>query len=225
MEHFKSQSGYEGETIYFLDEHKKEWYTYTIARPVFYETGRKRRNSEKGQAPWGVMTSLEELSEKRIHLFGAKCDERNRLSSSQETKGEVTGKRKLTWKEMEGWYYQDFGKLFLEQIGQEGEQWLRKKREDKDIVKLVLIQPDSCTKAEFSETGQQLSMVLYDKAGREVVVEVAYSKEEEWGIRYLERIRENRIPCFLGKVYLRDGRIRMYPVALVEKGEIRDEWV
>lgn len=225
MERFSSQTGYTGETIYFLEEHTKKWYTYTEARPVFYENSGGRGKSEKREAPWGVMVSLEELSGKRIHLSKAKCDERNRLSSSQDTKGVVIGERNLTWKELEGWYYQDFEKLFLEQIGQERGQWLRGQKDFKDGMKLVLLQPDSCEKAEFSETEQKLSMVLFDKAGREVVVEVTYSKKEEAGIRYLERIRESRIPAFLGKVYLKNGRIRMYPVALVDRREIRDEWV
>jgi len=224
IEYFKSQTGYEGETVYFLEEHTKEWYTYTVARPVFYEKG-KRGKPEKGPAPWGLLISLEDLAGKRIHLSGAKCDERKRLSSSQETKGEVTGERRLTWKDLEGWYYQDFKELFLEQIGKETKEWLREQKDIKDSVKLVVLQPDFIEKAEFSETGQQLSMVIYDKAGREVVIEVTYSKKEEWGIRYLERIRENRIPYFLGKIYLRDGRIRMYPVAVMERREIRDEWL
>lgn len=225
MEHFSSQTGYEGDTVYFLEEHTKEWYTYTVARPVFYEGSRGRGKPEKGQAPWGVMVSLEELSGKRIHLARAKCDERNRLSSSQETKGTVIGERNLTPKELEGWYYQDFGKLFMEQIGWGRGQWLRGEKNGKDGVRLVFLRADSCEKAEFSETDQRLSMVLFDKAGREVVVEVVYSKKEEYGIQYLERIRESRLPYFLGKVYLKDGRIRMYPIALMDRREIRDEWI
>lgn len=225
MEHFSSQTGYEGETIYFLEEHTKEWYTYTAARPVFYESSRGRGKTEKGEAPWGVLISLEELSQKRIHLSRAKCDERNRLSSSQETRGIVTGERNLTWKELEQCYYQDFGKLFIEQIGQERGKWLREQKEKKEGIRLVFLRPDSCEKAEFSETDQRLSMILFDKTGKEVVVEVVYSKKEEWGIQYLERMRESRLPYFLGKIYLKDGRIRMYPVALIDRREIRDEWV
>ena len=37
LEHFVSKSGYEGDTVYFLEETTKRWYTYTQARPVFYE--------------------------------------------------------------------------------------------------------------------------------------------------------------------------------------------
>lgn len=223
MEHFFSQTGYEGETIYFLEEHTKEWYTYTVARPVFYEKGNRFQRQEKGQAPWGMMLSLEELSKKRISLLKVRCDERNRLSSSQETRGTIIGERNLTWKELERWYYQDFQKLFLERIGKEKGQWLKGKTEFSKKSDLILLQAAFCEKAVFSETDQRLSMVLFDKAGREVVVEVVYSKKEERGISCLEQIREDELPYFLGKVYLRDGRIRMYPVALIDRKEILDE--
>lgn len=66
-------------------------------------------------------------------------------------------------------------------------------------------------------------MSLYDEKGKEVVIEAAYSKKEAWGIRYLERIKEENHPCFLGKIYLREGRIRMYPVAVFEKGEVLED--
>nr|WP_300862826.1 SWIM zinc finger family protein [uncultured Acetatifactor sp.] len=42
MEHFRSQTGYEGETVYFLEEKTKQWYTYTNARPVFYDESKKK---------------------------------------------------------------------------------------------------------------------------------------------------------------------------------------
>ena len=51
IEHFENQAGYEGETVYFLEENTKEWYTYTYARPVFYEKARRRGKPEKTQAP------------------------------------------------------------------------------------------------------------------------------------------------------------------------------
>lgn len=227
MEHFESQTGYAGETIYFLEVRTRKWYTYTVARPIFYDVKGKRRNPEKAQAPWGLSVSLEELPGLRLHITGAKCDGRGRLSSSQETKGEVVGDRKsqkLTREEIAGWYYQDFGKLFLEQIGKGREVWLKEQEEaSQERMNLVFVQPKFCKKAVFSDTQQELTMVLFDEAEKEVVIEVKYSKEESWGIRYLERITEDKPPCFLGKVYLRDGRIRMYPVAILEEGAIVDD--
>ena len=42
--------------------------------------------------------------------------------------------------------------------------------------------------ARVSQTDQQLILPLYDKAGRELLVEVTYSKREADTIRYLEKI-------------------------------------
>ncbi len=216
MESFQTPTGYEGETVYFLEETSKKWYTYTNARPMFYEPGRKRGNVEKSMAPWGLNLSLEELLKVRIHLTGAKCDSRRRLSSTQDTRGEVTGSRRLEPADVEGWYYSDFRKLYLEQIGRP-KKWLMDQDEPAEGVNLVFVQPDSCAKAEFSQTGQMLSLPLYDRAGREMLIEVEYSKRESGTIKYLERIVEKKTPCFLGKIYLRDGRMRMYPVDVLER--------
>lgn len=216
MEHFESQAGYEGETVYFLEENSGKWYTYTSARPMFYEPGKKQRFSEKSQAPWGLNLSLEDLSGVRIRLAGAKCDVRRRLSSSQDTRGEVTGKQKLRIPDLQGWYYRDFGILYQDRMEKPGK-WLRDPTELQEGVELVYVQPESWAKAEFSQTEQRLILPLYDRGGREIIVEVEYSKKEASGIRYLERINSkifsaDKPPCFLGKIYLRDGRMRMYPL-------------
>lgn len=226
MEHFKSQTGYEGDTVYFLEENTGKWYTYTNARPVFYDGKKNRNYMEKSQAPWGINLSFENLLKVRIRLTGAKCDGRRRLSSSQETKGEILGESELLVSNIGGWYYRDFGKLFSEQIGRQQREWLSEQEETgteeaQTGAELVFVQPESCVKAEFSRTGQMLSMPLYDKMGREIIVEVTYSKQEADTIRYLERLSEKEPPCFLGKIYLRDGKLRMYPVDLPK---VRDDF-
>ncbi len=57
----------------------------------------------------------------RLRLQGAKCDAGGRLSSTQETRGEILGKSELTAAKLEGWYYRDYGRLFAEQIPGPGE--------------------------------------------------------------------------------------------------------
>mgnify|MGYP001109515855 CR=1 FL=1 len=199
IEHFEDVSGYEGETVYFLETKTDKWYTYTVARPVFYDKRKKWGKPQKAEAPWGLNCSLENLITLRIHLRDAKCDERRRLSSSKETRGEILGTCEPDPEEFPRWYYEDFGKLFSERItGQNRD--------------LVFIQPAFCEKAVFSKTEQMLSMTLYDRQKREVILELPYSKEDARSIRYLEKIREEEPPCFIGKVYLRDGRIRFIPV-------------
>lgn len=224
IEHFESKTGYEGETVYLIEDHTKEWYTYTSARPVYYEKAGGQDGRGRAQAPWNLPLSLEALAEARIHLAGAKWDGQKRISSSQETKGELLENRKkggiLSMEVFGEWYYRDFGRLYEERIGKKEFSWLGGKEKGS---RLVLIHPYRCKKAFFSETEQKLFMSLYDKKEREIVIETAYSKKEARSIRYLERITEERIPYFLGKVYLRDGKIRMYPVAVLEEEELSGE--
>lgn len=207
IEHFEDVSGYEGETVYFLETNTDKWYTYTVARPVFYDKRKKWGKPQKAEAPWGLTCSLENLIRLRIHLKDAKCDERRRLSSSKETRGEILGNRSPYPDEIPGWYYEDFSRLFSERIAEQPNSTENAWGRD-----LVFIQPAFCEKAVFSGAEQMLSMVLYDSKKQEIILELPYSKEEARSIRYLEKIREDDPPCFIGKVYLRDGRIRLIPV-------------
>jgi len=227
VERFQSQTGYEGETVYFLEEHTKKWYTYTMARPVFYEKSGRRGKLGKAAAPWQIPLSMEELAKAKIHLEGAKADIRRRLSASQETKGELCGSRRepdcLYTSDFGEWYYEDFGVLFAQRFAKQTNLWRNEQETEKEGEYLVCLRPESCEKAYFSETEQKLFMSLFDKAGHEIVIEIVYAKEEEWGIRFLERITNDKLPYFLGKIYFREGRIRLYPVAVFEKGELRDD--
>ena len=134
-----------------------------------------------------------------IHLGNAKCDDRGRISSSKDTKGQLTGERTgknvLTTEILGKWYYQDFVQLFQDFFNMDRQ--------------LVFLKPTSCDPAVFLETEQKLFMNLYDERGKAVVIELIYSKNEAEGIRYLEKITNDNLPYFFGKIYLRDGRIRM----------------
>jgi len=223
MEHFKDAAGYEGDTVYFLETGSNQWYTYTVARPVFYDQKKKWGRAQKSEAPWGLTCSLENLILLKIRLSNAKCDARRRLSSSKETKGEILSNSRPDPEAVPGWYYEDFRKLFSEQItGQMPLPANFVSQDQKDTQPepeksawgrdLVFIRPAFCEKAVFSDTGQSLSMSLYDRKKREIILELAYSKEDAESIRYLEKIQEDKPPCFIGKIYLRDGRIRLLPL-------------
>ena len=227
MERYKSQAGYEGETIYFLEEHTKQWYTFSSARPVFYEKSARRGKPEKKAAPWGLPVSIEELAKTKVHLTDAKADIRRRLSSSQDTRGWIAGNRKgadiLCVEDLGNWYYRDFAALYTEQIGTRKRPWLKEQEAQIDSIDLVFLRPTYCESAVFSETEQKLFLSLFDAQNREVIVEVAYSKVDLWGIRYLEKITTKTLPCFLGKLYYRGGRMRLYPVAVFEKEELCED--
>ncbi|MDE7223404.1 MAG: SWIM zinc finger family protein, partial [Acetatifactor sp.] len=213
MEHFVSDSGYEGDTVYFLEIATGTWYTYTNARPTFYEGKKRRGYQEKAAAPWGIPLPLEGLAGVQLQLRGAKCDAGGRLSSSQETKGEILGKSELTAAKLEGWYYRRYDRLFAEQIQ-------RPAKVNKDHLRLVFVQAARFEQGRFNEITQKLELPIWDEEERQVLVELPYSKREEASIRYLERLKKKQQPCFLGRVYLQGSRICLYPVDLLERQEL-----
>lgn len=214
MEHFVSDAGYEGDTIYFLEIATGTWYTYTNARPTFYEGKKRSGYQEKASAPWGVPLSLEGLASVQLQLRGAKCDAGGRLSSSQETRGEILGKSELTAAKLEGWYYREYDRLFAEQIPEPG------KKNPGGYPRLVFVQAAGFEQGRFNEITQKLELPIWDEAGRRVLVQLPYSKRDEDSIRYLERLKKNQQPCFLGRVYLQDSQICLYPVDLLERQEL-----
>ncbi len=234
LEHFVSKSGYEGDTVYFLEETTKRWYTYTQARPVFYEKEQSLYNyggqRYTQETPWGLPVPFQELAVCQFHLEHAKSDSRGRLSSSKETKGrlirERDSKNPLTAQLLGKWYYRDFAQLFQEMFcaaREAGAEEADHSSEEGDAqTKLVILRPSSCDPAVFSDTEQKLRMKLYDEAGKAVVIEITYSKDEAEGIRYLEKITDENLPCFFGKIYLQDGRIKLYPIAVFGKRELQE---
>lgn len=211
MEHFVTDSGYEGDTVYFLDRSAGTWYTYTNARPTFYEGKRRNSYQEKAPAPWGL--SLEGLAGVQLLLRGARSDAGGRLSSSQESRGEILGKSELTVEKLAGWYYRDYDRLFEERIPGPGE---------KAVPGLVFVQTAGFEKGVFNEITQKLELPIWDREGRRVMVELPYTKREEASIRYLERLKHKQQPCFLGRVYLEGSQIRLYPVDVLERRELEE---
>lgn len=212
--HFHSKTGYEGEIYYFLEETSKEWYTFTNARPIFYD--KKIRTYNKAAVPWELPLTMDKFAETRLHLQNAKAALGNRLSSSNETKAEIMGKSILNTSIIEPYYYDNFEKMFIQKFEKNfGKQLL-------EIDKLVFVRAYAWEEPIFDEIRQYFTMKLYDKDKNAMYMEVRYSKEEKYTIRYLERLvkylkkRNLEFPCFWGIVYLEDGFMKLYPIDYFE---------
>ncbi|SHJ96716.1 SWIM zinc finger [Anaerocolumna jejuensis DSM 15929] len=209
---FVSKSGYEGETFYFLNEDTLEWYTYTNARPVFYEKEKRRAPVDQGKAPWELPCKLEELAEAGILLQNGKASREHRLSSSAEARAEYLGRRRLVREKLKGQYFESFKQVFDERLADSWQQ------EGEAENNLVLLQPAYIKNPSFDSIKQQYSMELYDKEEQKILLEVSYSKTEHYTIRYLERLAKRigqgdaEVPCFFGFLYVKEGIMRLYPI-------------
>lgn len=214
LEHFVSKSGYEGDTIYFIEKHTRKWYNYTNARPTFYDKKIYKGKLQKAVAPWGLPLSLETMVGCQLRLQGAKCDEIGRLSSSQETRAEVLGNAVLTEELLRDCYFRDFAKAFSEKIVFE------ENGDGKQSQELIFLQPSKIERAKFDEIQQVLRMPLWDENAKLVTVEIPYSKRMEQTIRYLEKLEEDSLPCFVGRLYLKESKLQFYPVDIFKKKEL-----
>lgn len=116
---FSSKTGYEGEIYYFLETVQKKWYTWTNARPIFYEGVRRRSSffTDRAEAPWGLPCNRELLPELEFELSNAKAAFGERLSVSQDTRGVILGKRNLDATEIQELIYEDYEELLKDYFG------------------------------------------------------------------------------------------------------------
>lgn len=206
---FSSKTGYEGEIYYFLETGQKKWYTWTDARPVFYEGIRKRplSSSDTAAAPWGLNCNREQMSELEFELKGAKAASGGRLSVSQETKGEPLGPRNLSASVIQEMIYEDYGRLLEDCFG------LEQNRE-----KPVLVRAYDWDDPSLDFVSQRFSWGLHDPKGQTLFISLRYTKSDKLIITMLERLKqrldrkEEKRLLFFGTVYLEEGKLCLYPI-------------
>lgn len=213
---FSSKTGYEGEIYYFLETEKKEWYTWTDARPVFYEGVRRRppANSEYALAPWGLNCSREQMQTLEFDLQNAKAASGGRLSVSQETKAEITGTRSLHKEEVRQIIWWDYEALLAGYFsgGKKNSTMGMQER-------LVLVGAVRWGETSFDAIEQRFSWSIYDPLGRKLFISLQYTKEERLTISFLERLeqklrkRTQGTIIFFGSVYIdNEGRLCLFPI-------------
>lgn len=226
---FSSRTGYEGEIYYFLEPEKKKWYTWTDARPVFYEGVRRRppASSENAPAPWGLNCNREQLQYLEFDLMNAKVASGGRLSVSRDSKGEALGSRSLKTEGLREMILWDYEELLLENFGgSEGKagQEMQNRAEGRR-EKPVLVGAVRWGETVFDTVEQRFSWNLFDPEGRSLFISLRYTKEERLVIQMLERLeqklqkhRQEAIVCF-GSLYLdEEGRMCLYPIEFLLKG-------
>lgn len=213
---FSSKTGYEGEIYYFLETGKKEWYTWTDARPVFYEGTRRRppANSENAPAPWSLNCSREQMQTLEFDLKNAKAASGGRLSVSQETKAEITGVRSLNKEEVRQTIWWDYEALLTEYFSGGKKDNTAGRQEC-----LALVGAVRWGETSFDTIEQRFSWSLYDQMGRKLFISLKYTKEERLTINFLERLEQKlrkrtqgSIVVF-GSVYIDEGgSLCLFPI-------------
>ena len=208
--YFRSKSGYAGYTYYFMEKDTGRWYTYTDARPVFYDNRKiSPKAAGSAPAPWELNCSLEQITDLEFVLKDPSVTQSGRISSGSKTKAEIVGVKPFSREFWNGRTDRDFLALlkgtFEEDAGSKQEH-------------LAVVLPARCKGSQFDSIRQIFCMELEDLMGRVLEIEVRYSQEEEPVIKTLEKLsqrlqaKRNALPAFVGRLYLKDGHMKMYPV-------------
>ncbi len=219
---FASNTGYEGEIYYFLEPDRGQWYTWTDARPVFYEGTRRRppSSSGNGAAPWGLSCNREQLQNVEFELMNAKAASGGRLSVSKDSVGEILGNRSLLMEGIKEQIFWDYKELLFQNFANgAGEEAVLQNRAFGRKERLALAGALDWGQTVFDPVEQRFSWCLYDREGRPLFLSLKYKKEEKLTIQLLERLeqrlkkRPRKAIVFLGALYLDErGRLCLYPI-------------
>lgn len=176
---WETRSGYKGVTYYFFSLDDKRIYTYTEARPVYYEGNSfSYMNSYKGKSPWSDLVTMEELSRSQVVLAHPKTNREQRLSSSEDT--ELTLQQRLHIEDI------DLGDTLLRDWTNISS--LRRRdlfEQSTDTVFLVLAKKVS--HVEFDDATQQLSITIEDDQGYSLELVITYQEKFARSLSALER--------------------------------------
>lgn len=209
-ETWNSKSGYEGVTYYYFEEARGKLLTYTNSRPTYYNTKKRSYGIAYSEVPsWGIEGSLEEISQHVIRLIKGKINDEGRISSSEQSKGELLEKTDI--------YKLNFKELFIDN-------WQKLlKVYSKENRNIYIIKIASYEKSSFDNINQRFILPIYDEEKNMIYIEIDYSKEKKRMIQKFERMeRMKKYPDrILVHAYLKEGQIRVTPiVAYYEDGNM-----
>jgi len=183
---WQTRSGYVGITVWFFHHEKQTICSYTISLADYYSKTEELATYEnlslqfEKHEHWDGNFSLAGLSSSLLTLRNFKLNKQNRLSSSAQTQGEITGKLNS-----ESIQEPVLSSLFtLPEKEETGYQYFEKKQSDK----IVIYPFTHFSNTHFDTTTQKLRFTLAYKKQNTLDCSVSYSPFHKNGIRKLERI-------------------------------------
>jgi hypothetical protein len=217
---WKADSGYEGITYYFFNEKRKIWMTYTSMKPNYYE-GRSSRfnNINEGKCPWQIQASMKDISSLKFILYNCKINKNYRISSSEETKGDIISKTDIKNINYGDKLYDDWTKL-IESIKENFKYNLIQENENTNIA---LLKITTYGKSSFDEIKQIFKLPVCDINENYINITLKFNADTKYLIKGLERAekRNNFGNILLGKIYKVEEGYAVDPITMYyEDGEM-----
>lgn len=203
---WESRSGYMGLTVYFWDKSADSWAMWTDARPVSVG-GLDTLARYQQDGPWTGGTKPSTMAKSVLGLTGAWRNPNGRLSGRPSVQCRVTGTTQASelplpvreWPELLNRAVKVFGEGFHDRNEQQ---------------ELVFIAPDRWGKPGYDQIRQELTVPVYDKDGRELLLTLMHNAQNKGGIEYLEKQRMGSVSAVLGILRIRLGRLAVEPISL-----------
>ncbi|WP_188068199.1 hypothetical protein [Brevibacillus brevis] len=204
---WETRSGYKGITYYFYSLSDQRIYTYTEARPVYYEgISFSFKDSFKSKVPWGGLISMEELSHSQVILTQAKTNREQRLSSSEETQLTIVPRDNI--EEL------DLGKVVVRDWSN-GWKDAASDMFETALDSVFLLKANKFNQVDFDQKTQQLILTIEDEQSHSLQLSISYQGEFARNIRHLE---QNKRLLELRDVYLLVQEIGdgLYPISIMQ---------
>ncbi|GED66933.1 hypothetical protein BRE01_06350 [Brevibacillus reuszeri] len=176
---WETRSGYKGVTYYFFSLDDKRIYTYTEARPVYYEgSSFSYLNSYKGKTPWSDLLTMEELAQSQVVLTQPKTNREQRLSSSEDTQLGIQARLHIEEIELGDTFIRDWAEVTKRKSGDLFEQ-------STDTV--FLLRAAKASNVEFDDATQKLSITIEHEDCHTIDLTITYQEKFARTLNALER--------------------------------------
>ncbi len=205
---WQSKGGYRGLTVYFWDQSRDAWATWSESRPAA-QTGFSPAGRFLADGPWVGCTSPREASRSTLRLTSAWRNSQGRISGRPATRALVLGpsRPREVSAAIRDWSVlaEKAGCLFGGSLASQTEN-----------LDLVLLLPQSWDVARFDSLRQELRRPVYDEQGRTIDLWLPFTAEQEKAIERLEQFPPQSAPGdgLLGALRLVSGSVCVQPISL-----------
>jgi hypothetical protein len=211
---WKSKGGYHGFTVYFWDESRRGWSTWSESRPV-NQPGFDPVHRFFGDSPWTGCASAFAASGSELRLTGAWRNAAGRLSGRSSTQALVVGPSRLDTLPTPCAQWSALAELAQQLFGG----GLRDHTENQDLVRLA---PKAWGPAFYDPLRQELTRPLLDESGCAISLWLPFTPENEAAVDSLERHDATATTGLLGALRLVAGRLCVQPIALFIDGKVEN---
>jgi hypothetical protein len=209
---WRSKGGYHGVTVYFWDESRCGWSTWSEARPL-NQPGFDPVQRFFSDGPWTGCAAPLEASRSELRLTGAWRNAQGRLSGRSSSRALIVGPSRLDTlpKPCANW------SVLCETAQQLFGGGLQERTENQDLVRLA---PKAWGPAYFDPLRQELTRPLLDETGRAIGLWLPFTPENEPAVELLERHDPTATTGVLGALRLVAGQLRVQPFSLFVGGQV-----